>query len=156
MIYKQINDLKELNHFKWEHEGQKFSLRVERKNNGGDGLGTILYLFIKNLSSISRNYTSDRYIDYDNFVYSDDTELFISKHNLEILKFFGLELNLNKNFKEEINMKKNEKILINGEKYLYIGKLEDEDAYLLINTKTAELILVTQFNLEEAIKLGME
>lgn len=94
MVYKQINDLKELSQYEWEYKGKKFTLRVERKNNGGDGLGTILFLFIKNLSSISRNHTSDRYIDYDNFVYSADTEFLISEYNLEILKFFGLELNL--------------------------------------------------------------
>ena len=53
-----------------------------------------------------------------------------------------------------MNLKKNDKFLLNGKKYTYMGRIEDDDAYLLKSMENNELVLVTyHILLMEAIKL---
>lgn len=48
---------------------------------------------------------------------------------------------------------KNNRILLKGEKYLYLGKLENEDAYLILSLASAKLKLVDLEALNSAVLL---
>ena len=48
---------------------------------------------------------------------------------------------------------KNNRILLKDEKYLYLGKLENEDAYLILSLASAKLKLVDLEALNSAVLL---